>query len=84
MALNDSLLEPLVIEAVTGFGGAPDGLFNSAQFAAAVKRRFGLDVCPDGGWCSRVLLGLPYVVPMPGGCHWLYSKARPHPFAKSA
>jgi hypothetical protein len=66
------LLESLVVRSVEKFGDRGDGLFNSACFGSTVKDEFRLDACPDGGWTSRVLGGLPYVVPMPHGCHWLY------------
>lgn len=66
------VLEHLTRKAVDLFGGQSDGMFNSACFSVAVKSEFKLPGVPDGGWAARVLSGLPYVVAMPGGCHWLY------------
>lgn len=77
------MFDRLVRQAVEAFGGQQDGLFNSAGFGIAVKVHFGLSNAPDGRWVSRVLLGLPFVVPMPGGCHWLYRPAVKHPFDRA-
>lgn len=60
----------LLAMAVRSFGGCRDGVFNSANFAAAVMKLLGADEPPDGRVVACVLESRADVSRLPGGCHW--------------
>jgi putative intracellular protease/amidase len=67
---NERELRALVREAVVRYEGQKDGVFNTACFQQAVKRRYDLVGTPGGKWSRDVLSSLPFVRPWTGGFLW--------------
>ncbi len=65
-------IEDFIMEAVKSFGGRGKlfGVFNSAGYQSAIKKRF--DVVISGKIVNSHLKDHSRVIQLFGGCHWKY------------